>query len=385
MSKRVKFLRILYVLPLLLVLVLAGCSFNKDTSEAGKSMKVIKLGAILPLSGDAGAYGEQVQNVIDYQLVKVNEKYKDKGIKFEVIYEDGKCTGNDAVNAFQKLTEIDGVKFIIGGFCSSETLAMIPLVKDGKVLLAGPGSSNPQIEKANDYVFSFAYSDNLTGEKLADEMSKYKKVAIISEQNDYNIGLENAWMESLKKYPDVKIVASEKYPKSGNDFRNVLEKVRAAQPDALLLNPNAGAPGQSLIKQLSEIKDWNNYKLFGQIAYMNKSTLALAPKTVEGMIIVDAPQISSEEFKSLKNSIESEKGTLGDLGDYFTASTADNLDVMSSLIVELGEDPIAVRKALVSRDFSGYISKSFNFKNSSFTNVDAAVYVIKNNQPELVK
>lgn len=358
---------------------------NNATQPAANTnapAKIVKLGVIAPLSGDAAAYGEQAQRVLDYQLAKVNEKYKKDNIQFQLVYEDGKCAGNDSVSAFQKLTDIDGVKFILGGFCSSETLAIVPLTKDGSVLATSAGSSNPQLNKASDYVFSFSYSDSLTGEKLAEEMSQFTKVAIITEQNDYNIGVEKAWLDSLKKYPNVTVVASEKFAKGGTDFRNVLEKVKKAQPEAILLNPNAGTTAQNLIKQLAEIKDWNNYKLFGAIAYMTNSTLSLAPEKVEGMVIVDAPLITNKDFAAVKSTIESTKGTLSDLGDYYTASTIDDLNVVTSLIAELGEDPLAVRKALVSRDFSGFIGDSFNFKNSSFATVGAAVYVIKDNKPE---
>lgn len=376
--------RIFYIVPLVAVLILAGCSTTR-TVKGPAQVTTVKLGVIMPLSGDAAGYGEQVQRVIDYHIEKVNEKYKNDNLKFEIMYEDGKCTGADAVSAFQKLTEIDGVKFIIGGFCSSETLALVPLTKDGKTLLVG-ASSNPQIDKASDYVFSLSYSDDLIGKKLAEDMSKYKKVAIISEQNDYNIGLETVWTEALKNYPETTIVASEKFAKGGSDFRNVLEKVRKAQPEAIFINPNAGTTSQNLLKQLAEMKDWKGYHLYGTVPYMASSVLALAPQTVEGMRIVDAPTITDSEFMAVKSAIESSKGTLADLGTYYTGAVMDDLNIVSSLIAEFGEDPIKVRNALVSRDFSGYISKSFNFRSGSFpANIGAVVYTVKDGQAVLIQ
>lgn len=375
--------KIIYVIPLLLVLVLAGCAANNQ--GASKELKTIKIGIIAPLSGDAAAYGEQMQRVLDYQLAKINEKYKKSNVQFELIYEDGKCAGNDSVSAFQKLTEIDGVKFIIGGTCSTETLAIIPLTKEGNVLVTSSLSSNPQIDKASDYVFSFSYSDNLTATKLAEQMSQFKKVAIITEQNDYNIGVEKAWLEALKKYPNVSVVASEKFPKGGSDFRNTLEKVRKTQPEAILLNPNAGITAQNLLKQLAEIKEWNNYKIYGAFSYMTSTVLSVAPEKSEGMTIIDAPAISNKDFAAIRKEIESTKGPLTDLADYYTAATIDDFNVVTSLIVEFGENPKAVRDALVARDFTGFISDSFNFKNSSFVAVGAAVYTVKDSKPELVK
>jgi len=45
------------------------------------------------------------------------------GIQIQLIIEDGKCDGKDATSAAQKLVNVDNVKIILGGVCSSETLA----------------------------------------------------------------------------------------------------------------------------------------------------------------------------------------------------------------------------------------------------------------------
>jgi branched-chain amino acid transport system substrate-binding protein len=376
--------KIVYLFPLFLVLVLAGCA-HQTTNNNSTPIKTIKLGVIMPLSGDAAAYGEQAQRVMEYYLPQINERYKDKNIKFEAVYEDGKCSGNDAVSALQKLTDIDGAKIIIGGFCSSETLAIAPLTKDGHVLAVSSGSSNSAIEGASPYLFTLSYRDDVVAKKLADETGKYKTVAIISEQNDYNVGMRKNWLEAMKAYPNTKIVADETFPKGANDFRSILEKVRKTNPDAIFLNPNAGMPSQDLIKQLAEIKDWNGYQLISQYMYMSPEILKAAPAKSEGMIIVDSPSIDNPELLAIKKDIEASKGTLTDLGVYYTASTIDTLNVVTSLIAELGDDPKLVRQALVTRDFKGYISDDINFKNSNFTPTGAAVYVVKNGAVELQK
>jgi branched-chain amino acid transport system substrate-binding protein len=376
--------KIVYLFPLLLVVVLAGCS-HQAANNSGTQMKTVKIGVIMPLSGDAAAYGEQAQRVMEYYLPQINERYKDKNIKFEAVYEDGKCSGNDAVSALQKLTDIDGAKIIIGGFCSSETLAIAPLTKDGHVLAVSVGSSNSAIEGASPYLFTFSYRDDVVAKKIAAETGKYKTVAIISEQNDYNVGMRKNWLEGMKAYPDTQIVADETFPKGATDFRSILEKVKKTNPDIIFLNPNAGPTAQDLLKQLAEMKDWNTYKLVSQFSYASPETLKVAPQKSEGMIIVDSPSINNPELLAIKKDIETSKGTLTDLGIYYTASTIDTLNVVTSLIAELGNDPKLVRQALVTRDFKGYISDDINFKNSNFTPTGAAVYIVKNGVAELQK
>jgi len=367
---------LLLALPVMLF-TLAGCGNTTEVKE-----EVIKIGTISPLSGDAAAYGEQVLRVFDEALATANEKAAEKNIKFELVHEDGKCTGSDAVSAYQKLKDIDGVKFIIGGFCSSETLALAPLSQNGEVLLTSVASSNPEIEGASPYVYTFSYSDSVVGETIANEISKgNKRIAIITEQNDYNIGVRDTFLKALEGKEGVEIVANETFPKGGSDFRVTLEKIKNANPDAVLLNPNAGITAQNLLKQLAEMQGWEEVKLYGQVAFMPEEVLALAPEMAEGMIIVDSPSITNEDLLALKEKIETEKGSLENLGNYYTASTLDTVNILTDLLVEKGEDVNAVRDALKEGTFDGYIGE-IHFGDKHFPGVDGGVYVVKNGKAE---
>jgi branched-chain amino acid transport system substrate-binding protein len=74
------------------------------------------------------------------------------GRPVEVIYEDSKCSGSDAASAAQKLVSIDGVKFIVGGVCSSEVYGYTPITNAAEVLTITPGGSAPGISELGDYV-----------------------------------------------------------------------------------------------------------------------------------------------------------------------------------------------------------------------------------------
>ena len=281
---------------LAVVLLLSGCV---NQVQQPKTIETIKIGVIAPMSGDAAAYGEQIQRIVDFYTPKVNEVAAKSGKAYQFVIEDGKCAGSEAVTAYQKLVTIDGVKFVIGGFCSSETLAMAPLTKDGSALLTSYGSSNPAIEGASPYTFTFSYSDEVVGKTLAREMSKYERLAIITEQNDYNVGIQKVFLDELKaNYPKVTVVANEVFPKGATDMRSTLEKVKKMAPAAVLLNPNAGT-GITLVKQMAELKDWTAYTLFGQYVYVGETALAAAPELTNGMTVVDAPSINNPELTAM--------------------------------------------------------------------------------------
>lgn len=369
MDKNIKI--VAWVVAVLIIIWLGFSLFGKSNMASG----TVKLGVIVPLSGDAAAYGQEVQKILNYRLAEINAE---KGTKFELDYEDGKCAGSDAVSAFQKLTDVDGVKIILGGLCSSETLSIAPLTKDGKALALSGWSSNPTVEGASPYVFSSSYSDTATGETLAAEMSKFSKVAIITEQNDFNIGIKNVWEKKIAEYPNIKIVANEIFPKGGTDFRNLLAKVRKANPEAILLNPNVGVTAGNLLKQLAEIKDWKGYKTYSQFAYLPDNTRTSVGNFANGMILVDAPDLTDKKFLDYKAKIEKAEGPIPTIGNYYTASTIDNLSIVTSLVRELGNNQKAVRDALSTRTFKGYLGDIYFGGHSFKQGSRGAVYVVEN-------
>jgi ABC-type branched-subunit amino acid transport system substrate-binding protein len=111
--------------------------------------------------------------------------------KLKIIYEDSKCNGKDASNAIQKLININKVQFVLGGFCSGESLAAEPIATANKVALFSPGSSSPKLTNISKYFFRNYPSDDSQGFALAEASKEknWKKVAVIQEQTDYSVGL----------------------------------------------------------------------------------------------------------------------------------------------------------------------------------------------------
>jgi branched-chain amino acid transport system substrate-binding protein len=361
---------------------MAGCEDApapaSDGSGAGKTFKI---GVIAPLSGPAAAYGEEKKKIMDYHLEQMNAKNK---YKIELVWEDGKCDAAAASAAFQKLTDVDGVKFIIGGLCSSETLAIAPLAKDAGALVMSAMSSNPEIEGKSPNVMTLSYSDALVGEGLAKELANYKKIALITEQNDFNTGIKKVVENTLaSQYKNVEIVSNEQFEKGATEFRNLLEKVKASGAEAVLLNPNVGVTSEALIKQVAEVG--LTAKLIGQVAYTSPEILAKSPDLVEGMVLVDAPAVIDTKFVEYRDKIVAAKGGLDNVGAYYTASAIDALDLMARLIAENNEDVNSVQKALSTGSFTGYIGK-ITFDGKSFVQgVTVARYVIKDKVAVLEK
>lgn len=365
------------ILSMTAVIALSGCEEGAQ-SPTTKEMVTYKVGVISPVTGDAAAYGVEVQRVLDYRIKELNSEAALKGYQIDLVFEDGKCDGGASVTALQKLTDVEGIDFILGGLCSSESLGIAPLLEDKNVVALSGWSSNPDIEGASPNLFSLSYSDALVGQGVARELGEFSKIALISEQNDYNQGLKKVVTETLEQEnPDVEIVLSEAFSKGGTDFRNQLTKLKNSGAEAIFLNPNAGVTAQSLVKQVGEIEGWD-VQLISQFALFTEDVLSHAPEAMEGLIIIDAPSLSSNELGTYMDEVIAQNGSLDALGVYYSASSIDALDILSELIHEHKGDVKKVRESLATRSFSGWLGSDLRFNGNSFVQgIGVTKYVVE--------
>lgn len=231
MKKVFKLKSIIYGLIAILLIITAfslGCA---------KKEKEIKIGAILPLTGDAAKYGESAKRAIDLAVEEINSTGGIKGSKIKVIYEDDQALPEKGVSAIQKLITVDKVHVVIGAMPSSVTLAMAPIAEKNKVVLFSPASSNPKITEAGDYIFRNDVSDIFEGGKMADETwqrLKFRKAAVLYINNDYGVGIKDVFVYRFTVLGG-EIVATENFEQGTTDFRTQLTKIKQGNPEAVYI------------------------------------------------------------------------------------------------------------------------------------------------------
>lgn len=366
-----------YLVLALSSLVVMGCGSSMVEGDG-----VLKVGVIAPLSGNAAQYGEETQRILAATLADINANGGYKGSDVELIFEDGKCSGSDAVTAFQKLVDIDGVDAIIP-FCSSESLAIAPLTESVQMLAVSATSSNPEIEGASPYLFSFSYSDAVIGESMSKELSKFDKVAIISEQNDYSIGLKNTVEEALGE----KVVVSETFEATNTDFRNSIEKLANSGADAIFLNPFPGPNATNLAKQMSEdLSKFEGVQFVSQIAYLPADSREGISELTEGMIIVDSPVLESEEATVFSDNVKTNFGEVSALDGYYTFSLSDALTNLVNAANKTSDNSIAMQEYLVSSPLVGWLAEGSSFGDKNFVpGIEAAVFKITDGEAIIQK
>ncbi len=301
------------VLVVAIVIYLVATSGNVPVpatgpSPAGGGQGAVKIGVILPLTGDAAVYGEPLGNVLRLAFEEINGA-SGGGNTIEAIYEDGKCNGKDGVNAMQKLVNVDQVKVVIGGFCSSESLAAVPIATSNKVLLFSPGSSSPDLTGSSPYFFRNYPSDAAQGKVLAEIAytdKGWRKVAFIQEQLDYPLGIYKAFSANFERLGGK--VVKEEFPSDATDFRSPLTKLRSQQPDTLFIDTQTPAAAERVMKQLAELK-WKVPLLVSDAVSGDLATVGRNATFLEGTLAAEfSTDSSNPKFQHLLQAYQQKFG-----------------------------------------------------------------------------
>ncbi|GAB6120214.1 ABC transporter substrate-binding protein [Dysgonomonas termitidis] len=251
-------------------------------NKMNKEQEVIKIGAILPLSGDVAVYGKNTQKGIDLAVEEINKAGGINGNKIQIIYEDSKADSKTGVTAMYKLIE-NKVQAVIDNSVSSVALAIAPIGDKNKVVVLSTGSTNPKLSGISPYFFRIWNSDNLEGQLSANfaiDTLNLSRAAIIYVNNDYGNGLCKVFSDEFTNKGG-KVLNKENYEQGANDFKSQLAKIKASNIDVLYI---AGYSKENaiIIKQTRELKF--NCQLIGTVTMEDKTIIDMAGKAAEGII-----------------------------------------------------------------------------------------------------
>lgn len=321
-------------------LLLTACGGPVDDSQTIKvntpGDEVIKIGFINPLTGNAAAYGSDGRRAVELFF---SQNPEINGQKVEVIYEDGKCNGQEAASAATKLVNVDGVKAIIGGACSGETLGAAPVAEQNKVILLSTVSSSPEVTDAGDYVFRVYPSDAVVGQTLAKEALQFEKIAMLVESTDYAEAYRNSVKAELEAN-GVTLVVDEVYLPDTTDFKTVLQKVKDAEADVLLSISQSAVTNGFIAKQVRELGI--ELQLFGTDTMEGQDFFDVAKDATEGAkMVVVADDPSREGVQTFLD----ELGTV-ESANILAIKAYDAADVLFQAIAAVGYDAEKIKQWL---------------------------------------
>jgi branched-chain amino acid transport system substrate-binding protein len=199
----------------------------------------IKLGAAEALSGPAGQYGQSIKNGLELAVGEINAAGGVKGNKLVLQVEDEAGKKEQAIDVFKKLIFQDKVLMLFGPTLSNSAQAADPIAQAAKVVVFGTSNTADGITSIGDYVFrnSVTEADVLPETlRVAAKHGNIKKVAVLYGNDD--VFTKSGYDAFKKALEDLKIpvTTTETFAKGDVDFKAQLTKIKASNPDALVLS-----------------------------------------------------------------------------------------------------------------------------------------------------
>jgi branched-chain amino acid transport system substrate-binding protein len=245
-------IRCLFALSLL-VLSVTGQSAR---AEPGVTDTEIRIGMWTPLTGPTSLLGQSTRDAVQLWANEVNEKGGLNGRKIKLIVYDDAGSPQEAQAAIRRLIDQDDVFMLLGGSTSGSTLPVRQIIAKDKVpFIASISSNNNLLNPFSRYIFRIFANETSMASGIVDWMmtkESIKRPAIIYTSNDYGIGGYQEFKELLETKYKQPPVAAERYNPGDQDFTAQLLRIKAANPDGLLVYAFAQEAG-IIVRQAKEL------------------------------------------------------------------------------------------------------------------------------------
>jgi len=332
-----------------------GCGPRTAPPDAAR---VVKIGVILPMTGEVAKYGKTALAAIEMAVGEINAKAGTGGVRFQAVFEDDALNPTVGLSAAKKLIETDKVAAIVGPLGSSVALAVAPFVEQRRVVLLSPGASTPELTGAGDFIFRNALSDVFEGQDLAKftvQELKVKTIAILYVNNAFGVGLEQVFKEEFERLGG-KVIAVEAFAQGSRDMRTQLVKIMRAQPQSTYL-----IGYEEMIAVFKQAKELGLRTRWLATTFLNDQDLVgKMGGAADGCVFAAwdySPDSQDPRVRAFADKIRQRTGGLN--ADVFAANSYDAIYLLYDAIQRKGTTSEAIRDGLYSiDDFEGVTSKT---------------------------
>jgi neutral amino acid transport system substrate-binding protein len=197
-------------------LLLTACQSGNNTSEgstntgdskASSDADGLKLGTLVPTTGDLSSIGQNMPVAVKLAVDTINACGGVNKGQVSLIEEDDQTDPSAGSTAMTKLAEVDRVAGVVGSFASSVSSAAVDVAVRNKVMMVSPGSTSPTFtDRAkngdfNGYWARTAPPDTYQAQALAALAAKkgFKTVSTVAINNDYGVGFEQQFVTAFEK------------------------------------------------------------------------------------------------------------------------------------------------------------------------------------------
>ena len=195
----------------------------------------IRIGVSVGTSGQYAALGQNQVRGHQLCVKDLNAAGGVLGRKIELMVEDDKSLPKEAVRIYEKFLAQDKVDAVLGPYSSPITDAVADITERHKMPMVATGAATTSIfKKGRKYIFMLLSPAEVYLEGFVDLTAKrgMKSIALIYEDTLFPKAIAQGAADMSRKR-GLQVVLFEAYGKGNTDFKAILAKVKAANPDAL--------------------------------------------------------------------------------------------------------------------------------------------------------
>jgi branched-chain amino acid transport system substrate-binding protein len=348
-------------IPVLIALSMVVGAACDSIGGIGGGDEPYRIGVMESVTGPGETYGNVAVQAKQMAVDEINAAGGVNGRMIELIVEDEKCNAQDAITAYRKLTDVDGVKIILGTSCSGAMLGAAPLAEGEGVVMFSGLATNPDIANAGDYIFRTSMSDAQLGIDTGNVLwaDGVRTLATITEATDYAEGVRRTSVEQFEKRGG-QVVGEERYASDVTDFRSQITKLLNANPDGLHVAAQSEFTGGTIVKQAREL----GYEgpIYSDIVPIGTTALEIAGDAATGMkaITADLDPANSKAQEVITNFREKyDYVTL----PWYLGSAYDDVYITAECLKQTEDDQDAdgFRDCLYDVTWSGAIGNNYSF------------------------
>jgi branched-chain amino acid transport system substrate-binding protein len=318
----------------------------------------IKIGVAEALSGGAAQYGQSIRNGFQLAADEINAAGGVNGNKIALVIEDEQGKKEEAINAFKKLIFNDKVLMLFGPTLSNSAQAADPIAQAAKIVVFGTSNTADGITSIGDHVFRNSVTEaDVLPVTIATAVKKagIKKVAVLYGNDDVftKSGYDN--FKKALEAQKVTVTTTETFAKGDVDFKAQLTKIKASNPDAIVLSAllAEGAPIMVQARQLGL-----NLPIIGGNGMNSVKVFDLAKGASDGLWI-GSPWSIENQSKENGAFIVAYTKQFKSAPDQFAAQAYDAMNIATAALKklklsgDLAKDREALRSALPEVKWTG--------------------------------